>query len=102
CVFFFQAEDGIRDFHVTGVQTCALPISPGWAVMTAHPGGRAVTVGKSLAEASMNIRSPSCTPAGRSTVTEDTNPPAEVAPTRVKIGRESCREREWRSLVGAF
>src|SRR5215475_994991 len=27
--FFFQAEDGIRDFHVTGVQTCALPISHG-------------------------------------------------------------------------
>src|SRR5690606_41208432 len=29
-VFFFQAEDGIRDFHVTGVQTCALPI---WRLM---------------------------------------------------------------------
>src|SRR5690606_17923439 len=28
--FFFQAEDGIRDFHVTGVQTCALPISLKW------------------------------------------------------------------------
>src|SRR6266487_4811629 len=31
--FFFQAEDGIRDGRVTGVQTCALPISPlvvGW------------------------------------------------------------------------
>src|SRR6266487_2921988 len=27
-VFFFQAEDGIRDGRVTGVQTCALPISP--------------------------------------------------------------------------
>src|SRR6266540_4708668 len=27
-VFFFQAEDGIRDRDVTGVQTCALPISP--------------------------------------------------------------------------
>src|SRR5690349_23751108 len=27
CVFFFQAEDGIRDLYVTGVQTCALPIS---------------------------------------------------------------------------
>src|SRR5699024_11615874 len=26
-VFFFQAEDGIRDRNVTGVQTCALPIS---------------------------------------------------------------------------
>src|SRR3989449_4546180 len=27
--FFFQAEDGIRDVAVTGVQTCALPICPG-------------------------------------------------------------------------
>src|SRR2546427_8984332 len=26
--FFFQAEDGIRDLTVTGVQTCAIPISP--------------------------------------------------------------------------
>src|SRR5204862_5533128 len=26
-LFFFQAEDGIRDLYVTGVQTCALPIS---------------------------------------------------------------------------
>src|SRR5215467_4139689 len=26
--FFFQAEDGIRDYKVTGVQTCALPIYP--------------------------------------------------------------------------
>src|SRR5690606_27429076 len=31
--FFFQAEDGIRDFHVTGVQTCALPISEGTTVV---------------------------------------------------------------------
>src|SRR5690606_40361574 len=29
--FFSQAEDGIRDFHVTGVQTCALPIYRGYA-----------------------------------------------------------------------
>src|SRR5215211_8714305 len=44
--FFFQAEDGIRDHCVTGVQTCALPISaariearrPG-AVERAAPGG---------------------------------------------------------------
>src|SRR2546422_1697045 len=27
CALFFQAEDGIRDVAVTGVQTCALPIS---------------------------------------------------------------------------
>src|SRR2546430_3994745 len=30
-LFFFQAEDGIRDLTVTGVQTCALPISA-WAL----------------------------------------------------------------------
>src|SRR2546427_2626177 len=30
-IFFFQAEDGIRDLTVTGVQTCALPISSRWA-----------------------------------------------------------------------
>src|SRR5688572_32547275 len=29
CFFFFQAEDGIRDLTVTGVQTCALPIYHG-------------------------------------------------------------------------
>src|SRR5437870_3378569 len=49
--FFFQAEDGIRDGHVTGVQTCALPISAtspaadhhadlceGGSEVPAHPG----------------------------------------------------------------
>src|SRR5690349_24236388 len=29
-IFFFQAEDGIRDLYVTGVQTCALPIFQCW------------------------------------------------------------------------
>src|SRR5207253_5435659 len=33
-VFFFQAEDGIRDGHVTGVQTCALPIFKNGALLT--------------------------------------------------------------------
>src|SRR5205807_3893078 len=47
CFFFFQAEDGIRDYKVTGVQTCALPISnagarqcrevPGNERFAAHP-----------------------------------------------------------------
>src|SRR5438874_4999448 len=31
--FFFQAEDGIRDLYVTGVQTCALPIFSGRDVL---------------------------------------------------------------------
>src|SRR5690348_18098410 len=34
--FFFQAEDGIRDGRVTGVQTCALPIS--WTMLQTVPG----------------------------------------------------------------
>src|SRR5690349_24011526 len=33
--FFFQAEDGIRDLYVTGVQTCALPISFYAGILTA-------------------------------------------------------------------
>src|SRR5438067_13829012 len=36
--FFFQAEDGIRDRNVTGVQTCALPISVGRVVRAAADG----------------------------------------------------------------
>src|SRR2546430_12163355 len=36
CLFFFQAEDGIRDLTVTGVQTCALPISR--CARAFHPG----------------------------------------------------------------
>src|SRR5690349_23672777 len=40
--FFFQAEDGIRDLYVTGVQTCALPIwsvppSETWRMRSAMP-----------------------------------------------------------------
>src|SRR5438067_3811124 len=42
--FFFQAEDGIRDRNVTGVQTCALPISKG----IAHLWRRDQAVGSAL------------------------------------------------------
>src|SRR5438105_8055100 len=45
--FFFQAEDGIRDPLVTGVQTCALPIWPRWF---------AVGVAATLAAATEPIR----------------------------------------------
>src|SRR2546430_8816318 len=38
--FFFQAEDGIRDLTVTGVQTCALPISAPRALAAAAPSER--------------------------------------------------------------
>src|SRR5699024_12164479 len=59
-LFFFQAEDGIRDRNVTGVQTCALPIS------TAQPGNFSnafsneprVSTSKSLVGSSRRIRLP--------------------------------------------
>ena len=38
--FFFQAEDGIRDYKVTGVQTCALPISGSQIVFFISGNGR--------------------------------------------------------------
>src|SRR2546426_5062666 len=48
CVFFFffQAEDGIRDYKVTGVQTCALPIStsPPQAVTLSNTGSGTLTI----------------------------------------------------------
>src|SRR5690625_7659545 len=42
-IFFVQAEDGIRDGHVTGVQTCALPILS-WRGRTIRPNEREYAV----------------------------------------------------------
>src|SRR5256884_3044535 len=48
--FFFQAEDGIRDVAVTGVQTCALPIyiatvlGPRWIAAAAHNGTSSISL----------------------------------------------------------
>src|SRR5438874_13594056 len=56
--FFFQAEDGIRDLYVTGVQTCALPISgPGSKRM--NPNGF-VPAASSTSQTSISMRSQSC------------------------------------------
>src|SRR5256885_14068241 len=54
-MFFFQAEDGIRDYKVTGVQTCALPI-----FLTASAASSAVgeSCGTSRSAAIAALRSP--------------------------------------------
>src|SRR5690606_39738951 len=54
--FFFQAEDGIRGFHVTGVQTCALPISA--------PQAHAVALGLPRAGPAPGNRAPRRAPVG--------------------------------------
>src|SRR2546430_10109491 len=84
--FFFQAEDGIRDLTVTGVQTCALPIC------TTNPARNTATVlpARLVAEGELLEAS------GRST-----ERPASPFPSiRIldeealfEIGRASCRER---------
>src|SRR5437867_9262987 len=77
-VFFFQAEDGIRDRTVTGVQTCALPIltisanAPAIANIVGSTWERNVAARSSAARAR-------CLPVSR--------------PRATKIGRASCRER---------
>src|SRR2546430_11187682 len=85
-VFFFQAEGGIRDLTVTGVQTCALPIfafeRPGPGTSTGNEFGCALRGGVGALET-------------------DPKPPAKVtwgavlsfALRQPQIGRASCRER---------
>src|SRR5574340_654344 len=72
CIFFFfQAEDGIRDLLVTGVQTCALPIS-----LPKPPAGRALSEGKEAPQAAF----PSwCFPAQTKRRTEGIRVPVPLA-----------------------
>src|SRR6266850_6940272 len=54
--FFFQAEDGIRDYKVTGVQTCALPIYPGRSAATRRPAPLGMAGGRSANGGSPRIK----------------------------------------------
>src|SRR5437762_11054954 len=47
-VFFFQAEDGIRDTSVTGVQTCALPICTFWPAIERYGDPRSLRLIRSV------------------------------------------------------
>src|SRR5437879_9781026 len=55
-LFFFQAEDGIRDTSVTGVQTCALPICPHGVLELQHPEGQPAARGSGNAPAAAAVR----------------------------------------------
>src|SRR2546430_3661733 len=87
--FFFQAEDGIRDLTVTGVQTCALPIS------YRSPGGPPLR--PASPSPASRTRSPLSTPAG--TFTESLRvrrtrpcPRHESRSEERRVGKE-CRSR---------
>src|SRR5687767_15462340 len=89
CFFFFQAEDGIRDKLVTGVQTCALPISSEISMPPSSPAGR------------QNDRRPSMSRAGGRCRDRAVGrvPRVSGGERRLhalgvdEIGRASCRER---------
>src|SRR5690606_41196902 len=93
-----QAEDGIRDFHVTGVQTCALPISNAALVgqqvrvvergtTTPYPiyDGAGDPISGSLVTITQAVTTP--------TIWIDTETPETVYLDWYEIGRASCRER---------
>src|SRR2546430_4753887 len=85
--FFFQAEDGIRDLTVTGVQTCALPIfAPVVPAEPAAPAGPAGPVGP----AAPGAPAPPCGPAGPWLPAAPTEPVGPVAPC-APIGRAHAR-----------
>src|SRR5205807_4699050 len=89
--FFFQAEDGIRDYKVTGVQTCALPISAA-ATMTREV-DRAARIVRSL----LRLARRADTTPTRVQVNDLVHDVAEIRQRVLRseneIGRASCRER---------
>src|SRR5260221_1335340 len=76
--FFFQAEDGIRDHCVTGVQTCALPIS---RLRAAAPVGTVGSCGSQTSDTSPDVFWRAADSGGA------------TADTTIKNGRGSGRER---------
>src|SRR5205823_10415678 len=92
-VFFFQAEDGIRDKLVTGVQTCALPIYRRVAV--AYRQVERLTSDGSQHNLALRVRGERVTGiAGRAAHERMAFPTASNVPeVSLEIGRASCRER---------
>src|SRR5438034_10640126 len=81
CFFFFQAEDGIRDHCVTGIQTCALPISLRRRSSTVPLARSCFALSMITCRLSISLF-------------------AVAICAAVEIGRASCRERVWISVGG--
>src|SRR5690625_6961414 len=90
-LFFFQAEDGIRDGHVTGVQTCALPISLSTLVGKERSDQLPALLLQLPASGGDDVIEQAIT----GDVPHGTRCPGLRVPGQ--IGRASCRERGWLS-----
>src|SRR5256886_11749125 len=88
-IFFFQAEDGIRDLTVTGVQTCALPIFKYAGTGAANAAGLIAHI--------KNAKAPNATTLVVNYVQAPGNVLGQFQQFAIlpqhKIGRASCRER---------
>src|SRR5439155_2654834 len=100
------AEDGIRDGHVTGVQTCALPIStPARSWVTVGP-ARSRTGSQSTAAADASQPGGDASPTNETTCVtpaacNSRQRPRDGTPAiQQQIGRASCRERVERLVDG--
>src|SRR5207237_4504630 len=92
--FFFQAEDGIRDSSVTGVQTCALPICT-----RSPPASRRNAARDRSTSLVLTTPSQPPHPAPRLVTTRTPLLPgrnvADQTPDLGEIGRAACRESSW-------
>src|SRR5256885_11523894 len=87
---FFQAEDGIRDYKVTGVQTCALPILVHAVALPSSPPGSVVLLVRDVTQARLveQLRRDFVANASHELKT-----PVASMVALAEIGRASCRER---------
>src|SRR3712207_8196886 len=92
--FFFQAEDGIRDIGVTGVQTCALPILRASSGLPKGPGAQSRPANLSGDLPANRVTTSTCSVERMLTARWlDRNRQSCVPDVRCKIGRASRRER---------
>src|SRR5690606_39828902 len=88
---FFQAEDGIRDFHVTGVQTCALPILRPVSAVSAAVSFAGVSAAAALV--SMRATSAPISRSSPSAATHSSLPEASAGNSRVALSDSRSEER---------
>src|SRR2546430_3217981 len=87
-LFFFQAEDGIRDLTVTGVQTCALPIYFHGAGREGDVGGRARQIAAVSGYGNFGAAARPAERIGNGVLVQRTSREGG----KFEIGRASCRE----------
>src|SRR4051794_41685832 len=89
--FFFQAEDGIRDGRVTGVQTCALPISETFNDVVPNGAGSTYTVDEAAA-AGYRLTDITCDDGNSANASSDPAADPNGRSEERRVGKE-CRSR---------